>query len=1686
MHEIFGNDYAVSTAELVNPYGCTFELYVTSRFYGSYKNGYEVLSSNIVKTFVQGIDCFVDVGAHYGYYSLLAATTNKNIEVIAVEPVRENFSLLERNIAYNNIDPERFILHNSAVSNCTGEQDFFISEASDNCSFYPHPSSLTLKEIKIATIALDDVIPREKKKKIFIKIDTDGHELQVFQGLEKTLAFHEDVTLLFEANPKMYKIAGTRMEEVFLWLNEHGFKLFGIDESNNLILPLSDVLVREMMEVRHAATYYNVLCLQSSTAISLVMFSHTSGLDGAGRSLLDLVRGLVVKGVICNVIVPDKGALFDSLLNAGCGVFVVPEMLRHVWRWMRPKQSGHDENISYYTLAIEAFREKLLPEVMRMQPDVIFSQTNASPWGAVCAEALGKQHFLSVREYGELDHDFCSAFGFSNAVTALYQTSSSVFCITDDVRDVLFGSDPRRVTKTVYSGIELETGQEYSDVKNDIDDFFKEKNGPIVMLAGTIQPGKGQIDLVRAVIQLGKNGCFLRCVFIGLVADKKYLSELRALCDAADTCAEFIFLDFITDIYPLMQQVDIVVSCARKEALGRTLIEASLLEKPIIYAKSGGPSHVFKSGVHGLAYNPGDYEELAKQLLHIVQNPVGATQRAESAKAYCEQQFSREKYAGTIYNTIKANLAEGTTSRDTLPVYGIISDKIHRTLAAPQLTPRFYFSQTAGGFDEVNVLFTASISFGYFESSLNLEREACCFLRFDPVEGVPVELILHSVVCLDEQGVVIDDIDMTANGITINDGGWRFLHLDPQVLFACNRAISHIRILGEIKKIASIELVRESSVLCQNQRQIISDLESERCLIKNEINLAMKELVGRDGQIAILNQTVAEREEQITRLNQTVTERENRNLTDQNHIAELECAVGAVPQQNLALEEECASCRSQIELMVHSRGWRLTAPLRRVSAAKYRIKRVLLEATVSSYLALPIAPLKKQKLRNNAFRFFGFVFKNLDAYKHWKVSQDIQTNEVEIRVEDHSRAPMINPPLLTANGLWEWQDYLSIKANIAQVKAERRQNVAPIPFEMFNIKETELRSVAAELKLPTFVAKPDVSIILPVFNNIKLTLECLLSIAQYVEPTTTFEVIVADDASTDETAEIIRSIANIRYTRSKTNLGFLRNCNRALAEVNGDYVLYLNNDVQVTAGWLGALLATFNSHKNVGAVGPRFVYPSGHLQEAGGAFMPDGTSAMIGINEDPALPRYSYIRRVDYVSGACLLLPTTLAKTVGGFSEEFLPCYCEDADLCLSVRDAGYDIYYNPGVTIIHHLSKTTASVNNDFKMRCVNKNFATLQKKWSEPLEHSMNPRLIAFYLPQYHPVPENDYWWGKGFTEWSNVSKAEPNFVGHYQPRIPADLGYYDLRLIEVMQQQAELAQRYGIHGFCYYYYWFDGKRLLERPVEQLLLSDKPDLPFCLCWANENWTRRWDGQEHEVLMAQLHTVEDDKAVINDLIRFFRDARYIKIDERPLILIYRVTLFPNFAETAARWRAICREQGIGEIYIAMVESFELVHSNTHPSTFGCDAAVEFPPQGLAEQKVPTGEILNPDFAGSVADYCDLAVRYATREAPAYTRFKGVIPGWDNTARRQHNSFCFENATPGAFQGWLEETIEETRVQNYGDERIVFVNAWNEWAEGAHLEPDRRFGHTYLEAVKNALDASRLLDKNGMDGLKCV
>jgi len=347
---------------------------------------------------------------------------------------------------------------------------------------------------------------------------------------------------------------------------------------------------------------------------------------------------------------------------------------------------------------------------------------------------------------------------------------------------------------------------------------------------------------------------------------------------------------------------------------------------------------------------------------------------------------------------------------------------------------------------------------------------------------------------------------------------------------------------------------------------------------------------------------------------------------------------------------------------------------------------------------------------------------------------------------------------------------------------------------------------------------------------------------------------------------------------------------------------------------------------------------------------------------------------------------------------------------------------------------------------------------------------RLICFYLPQFHPIPENDNWWGTGFTDWINVTKAKPVFPGHYQPHAPADLGFYDLRVPEVREAQAALASEYGIFGFCYHHYWFAGHRLLERPFNEVLASGKPDFPFCLCWANENWTRRWDGREHEILIQQRHSDKDDIDFIRALFPAFRDKRYIRVNGKPVLIVYQTELLPDPARTSMIWREETSKAGFEGLYLCRAETFTSYGNDTDPGTIGFDAAIEFPPHAIWSASLrPTVVKGNSDFDGEVLDYEQVVYGSLMRPKPSYKLFRGVMPSWDNIPRKPRNGLVFVNSSPELYQQWLADCIRWTRRHYQGDERLVFINAWNEWAEGCHLEPDLKYGHRYLQATRDAL-----------------
>lgn len=347
---------------------------------------------------------------------------------------------------------------------------------------------------------------------------------------------------------------------------------------------------------------------------------------------------------------------------------------------------------------------------------------------------------------------------------------------------------------------------------------------------------------------------------------------------------------------------------------------------------------------------------------------------------------------------------------------------------------------------------------------------------------------------------------------------------------------------------------------------------------------------------------------------------------------------------------------------------------------------------------------------------------------------------------------------------------------------------------------------------------------------------------------------------------------------------------------------------------------------------------------------------------------------------------------------------------------------------------------------------------------------RVIALYLPQYHPIPENDCWWGDGFTEWTNVRKAVPLFAGHDQPRVPTELGYYDLRDPEVRETQARLARLHGVSAFCYYHYWFAGRRLLERPFAEVVAAGAPDFPFCLCWANESWTGIWHGAPDRMLVEQTYPGRDDhERHFQALLPAFSDPRYVTVGKKPLFLIYLPFAIPDVAAVLDLWRTLAVRAGLAGLYVVGVRTWK---SAWNPAVQGFDASVTFrlppyPSPGVVPRRVPSGaeRVFTYDHARIV----DLLVAPPERN---FLDLPCIGPNWDTTPRLGTRGVVLHDSRPDLFRRNVRTALE--RVEGLGgDERLIFIKAWNEWAEGNYLEPDARHGRGYLEALRDELNAWR-------------
>ena len=1442
----FAHDYDLEALKLIQPRGQQFRLHVTPRFTWHYEhNEYEAYTSRLLAKFCERASVFVDVGAHYGFFSLLAASRQPNLRVIAAEPVRENFEILTRNVQFNglkNIQPV-----NLAISDREGSHPFHISSASDNGGFYHHPATPTLRSDQVRVATIDGLLASMRPGPIVFKIDTEGNEFAVLDGMKQTLERFPDIALFIEFNPEMIEVAGRKPGDLLQRLENLGFSIFHLDDNKQRHYRISSD--GDWTAFCKPDGYANLVCLPRARALNVIFVSHLAGLGGAERSLLELVdEWMTDHWTLATVLCPADGPLTKSLIAIGAAVVIAP----FDW-WCHTGKVAADANSRMARSANTIVQ--CLPLFQDIDPDFVWTQSIVVPWGAVLAALLRKPHIWSICEWGERDHRLNFYIPFLEVLKIVDVSSDFIFTVSPAIiRELLPQVDSGRID-FIYPHIRVPVGKDLNP-----DDVAWKLTGVTRIAAfGTLQSGKGQEDLIRAVGELASRGRRIELVLAGN-AVKSYRNRLQLLAKKLRISNQVVFAGFIDDPYPTMATADIVVSCARQEAFGLNLVEAMLLERAIVYAGAGGPLDYMTDGKTGLSYPPGDAAQLAAQLETLIADPARRKKLGQQARAQAERLFARAGYGEKAFE--KAITLRGQPAR----LLSTLGDGARAIFEAVES-----LASLLGGADPLLQDVRAELAAA---RSRTTELESAVEIWSNEAKSFE-----HGAQVWAKQAR-----DLEADRAAINA---RLAEL--QELFAHkSEEFKHELSAREIR----IEVLTNQTKGLEHGVQVWSkqarDLEADRAAI--------------NAQLAELQKLFAHKSEEFKR---EQSARETRIDVLTNQTRGLEQSVQVWSRRASDLEADRAAINAQL------------------------------------------AELQK-----------------LFAHKSEEFNRELSARATRIDVLTNQIRELEQSVQVWSKRAGEFDaDRAAINAQLAEL-----QNLFANKTEEFN---RELNAHKDHITALTDHAK-GLKIGVEVWSKEARALEADRGIVQQQLA----EQQVLLQKANEELSRIFRS-RSWRWTSP------LRGIRR---------------NIVALPAW--ALNLGFNLYR---------ITP----------------------------------------------LPRAVKRWIKSILFAIFPVLARRAS---PVRPQ-HEIQ-NTSVTLVAPAAHVQP---NDLIMEA-----PSPVPICRTPLQVTPPARVIAFYLPQFHPIPENDQFWGKGFTEWTNVTRAKPQFAGHYQPRSPGELGYYDLRLVEVQRRQIELAKLYGIGGFCFYFYWFDGRLLLDAPLEQYFANADLDFPFCLCWANENWTRVWDGLSKDVLIEQRHSPEDDIACIQRLAKYAADSRYIRVDGKPLIIVYRPSLLPAARETAKRWRSWCREQGLGEIYLAYVQSFDSVD----PAKYGFDAAIEFPPNNM-DCPPYTGELSlqNPSFSGKVFDWTFFVRRSEDYQRPPYVLFRGVNPSWDNEARRPGRGTVMIGSSPEGYSRWLENALRDT-VARFDDpsRRLVFVNAWNEWAEGAYLEPDSRYGYAFLQATRDAIE----------------
>ena len=843
-------------------------------------------------------------------------------------------------------------------------------------------------------------------------------------------------------------------------------------------------------------------------------------------------------------------------------------------------------------------------------------------------------------------------------------------------------------------------------------------------------------------------------------------------------------------------------------------------------------------------------------------------------------------------------------------------------------------------------------------------------------------------------------------------------------------------------------------------------------------------LAEREGQVASLNQALAEREGRVASLNQALAEREGRVASLNQALAERE---GQVASLNQALVER----EGQLYALTNSRSWRLTAPLRSLGGGMTKMLRL---RNVHSYLV-------ERKVAQSGYFDTAFYLNEypdvanaqISPLAHylnfgWKEGRDpsaVFSTRLYLENNNDVRVAEINPLLhYIFHGKVEGRQLGNSKEKIFHPEPNAvEKHVKPaddtentrleydffriVPFYLNPHKEVACessRKIAVHLHV---IHKNTTDRCVDFLKNIPLKFDLYVSIpdgceANGAELGFRHDLPLAQRIIVENVPDRGRGLAPLII-----QFGGRMSAYDIVAHFHSPIFL---NKSEMDASFEASIRVMCGSKRGVAQIvnlledDAKTVFPAGKrlsrelLESSGGSDIAESILARYSAFNDAGFPPTEFPScEFFWTKASCLRELLALPLCYEDFSEGSVPI------------SGGLDETLEAMLLVLSSSHQGRNYCIESPELSDEPREYYEEQYDFREDIVHD-TIKVLAYYLPQFHPTPENDEWHGKGFTEWHKVEAAYPLFHGHYQQHVPhPDIGYYHLDSPHQLEKQAELMHKSGVHGMIFYHYWFSGKLILEKPAQMLIANQNIDMPYCFCWANENWTRRWDGNENEILLGQVYSRNDAREFVRYLIPFFKDERYIRIEGRPVLFVYRPSSIEHCDDYLSIWRDECELSGLKAPYVVAT----LTRGATAPADYGMDAAVERVLQDWTGGAVPElNDQLLPYWPinGSILDYSAVADHYINKKLDNdYVLFRSAVPVWDNTARYGSEAYALHRFATSKMQQWVEQLINYSEQNLPADRRFVVINAWNEWAEGAHLEPDTRFGYGYLNAIGRAL-----------------